>query len=309
MRNRALKTVEEIISTHENSCFIGSDLGFGTLGGLREKYPNRVLMEGIAEQHIVGFAAGLSASGYFPIVHTIATFLTRRSFEQIAIDFSLQHLPGMFLGAGGGMVYAPLGPTHQAIDDFALMSSIPNLNVYAPADPIEIQELMTKSVKNLELAYFRVGRGGEPDITTEFHSTQNGNLKYVKSGNDFVLITTGTLLHEALNAYKSLSSMGINGTVIHLPKLNLVAALDLVNLISDSKLVLVIEEHIPIGGLYSHCIQSGLGALVDSKFIHLSLPLSYASNYGSQAAHRAKNQIDSEGIVNRINVELRNRGN
>jgi transketolase len=308
MRNAALKTVENMVRSSDRVCFIGSDLGFGTLQNLRDSHPDRVLMEGIAEQQIIGFSAGLSASGYFPIVHTIATFLTRRSFEQIAMDFSLQNLSGMLLGAGGGMVYAPLGPTHQAIDDFALMSTIPNLKVYAPADPIEIENLMLLSFERNELSYFRIGRGGEPNITTKFEIIGNGTVKYKRNGDDFTLITNGTLLHEALEAFTALAESGLKGLLIHIPLLNHESDKELRNLIAGTKNTFVFEEHIPIGGLFSH-LTNGLFKFNHSPTpLHFSLPHQYAKNYGSQSAHRALNNIDAAGIYRTVKGALTNAG-
>jgi deoxyxylulose-5-phosphate synthase len=128
-----LTTIAELIEENGRVVFVGSDLGAGTMDDARDRHPLRVLMEGIAEQHLVGFAAGLALEGFVPYVHTIATFLTRRALEQIIVDVALHSLPVRLIGGGGGMTYAPLGPTHQAIDDFALMRTIPNMIVGAPS--------------------------------------------------------------------------------------------------------------------------------------------------------------------------------
>ena len=93
MRKAALSAIESLVEKDDRVVFIGSDLGAGTMSELRSRYPSRVLMEGIAEQHIVSFAAGLALEGFIPYVHTIATFLTRRALEQIVVDVALQGLP------------------------------------------------------------------------------------------------------------------------------------------------------------------------------------------------------------------------
>lgn len=129
MRQKALSTVYKLAKSNPRVLFIGSDLGAGTLSSMREDIPEQFFMEGVSEQHIVGFAAGLAQEGFIPYVNTIGTFLTRRSFEQVSIDVGLHRLPVRLLASGGGMVYAPLGPTHTAIEDFSLMLSIPNMKV------------------------------------------------------------------------------------------------------------------------------------------------------------------------------------
>ena len=103
--------------------FIGSDLGPGVLENMRVEMPDRFFMEGVSEANIIGMAAGLAMDGFIPYVNTIATFLTRRCFEQISIDLCLHNLSVRLIANGGGLVYAPLGPTHIAIDDVALMQN------------------------------------------------------------------------------------------------------------------------------------------------------------------------------------------
>ena len=124
MRQQALEKVYSLARLDSRVIFVGSDLGHGTLKAMREELPNQFVMEGISEQYIVGFVAGLAKEGYIPYVNTIANFFTRRAFEQMAMDVALHSLPVRFLATGGGMVYAPLGPTHTAVDYLSLMSEI-----------------------------------------------------------------------------------------------------------------------------------------------------------------------------------------
>ena len=109
----------------ERIFFIGSDLGAGTSDRFKAEMPERFFMEGISEAHIVGMAAGLALEGKIVYVNTIATFLTRRCFEQIVLDLCLHNARVRLIGSGGGMVYAPLGPTHEAIEDMAILRAIP----------------------------------------------------------------------------------------------------------------------------------------------------------------------------------------
>ncbi len=117
MRKTSLNSVYELARKDERVLFIGSDLSPGVLDEFKKNIPERFFMEGIAEQYIIGMAAGLAFDGFIPYVNTIAVFLTRRCFEQVAIDLCLHDLPVRLIGNGGGLVYAPLGPTHQAIED------------------------------------------------------------------------------------------------------------------------------------------------------------------------------------------------
>lgn len=125
MRKTALDCVHELAKVDERVVFVGSDLGPGVLAKMRAEFPERWYMEGVSEQHIVGMAAGLAMEGFVPYVNTIATFLTRRCYEQVAVDLCIHDLPVRLIANGGGGVYAQLGPTHLAIEDIAICGRCP----------------------------------------------------------------------------------------------------------------------------------------------------------------------------------------
>ena len=122
-------------------------------------------MEGVSEQYIVGMSAGLAKEGFLPYVNTISTFITRRCFEQIVIDLCLHKLPVKLIGNGGGLVYAPLGPTHQAIEDISILRPLPNISIIAPCDAIEMQKLLKDTVNLKGPLYIRIAKGGDKIIT------------------------------------------------------------------------------------------------------------------------------------------------
>jgi len=160
MRATALKMVHELARQDPRVVFIGSDLGAGTMAEMAEQFPERTFMEGISEANIVGMAAGMAMEGYIPYLNTIAPFFTRRAFEQIAVDLCLQNLPVRLIASGGGLVYAPLGPTHMAIEDIAVMRALPNMTVVAVSDAEEMRRLMAASLAWPGPLYIRVAKGG-----------------------------------------------------------------------------------------------------------------------------------------------------
>ena len=169
MRQEALKTVHNLAKNDPRVLFIGSDLGAGTLEAMRNELPQQFFMEGISEQYLIGFAAGLAQEGFIPYVNTIGTFFVRRAYEQISIDLGLHCLPVRLLSSGGGMVYAPLGPTHTAIEDISLMLSVPNMKVFAPADANEMKMLLEASIDDRDPYFIRFGKGGEKIVTQEYN--------------------------------------------------------------------------------------------------------------------------------------------
>ena len=132
MRKTCLDMVYELAKQDERIIFIGSDLGVGTLQQFRDEMPDRFLMEGISEQNLIGLVTGLALEGRIPYFNTIATFIARRALEQVVDDACLHNANVRMIGNGGGLVYAPLGPTHQAIEDVAVLRSVPGLTIVAP---------------------------------------------------------------------------------------------------------------------------------------------------------------------------------
>ena len=129
--------------------------------------PERFFMEGVSEANIVGMAAGLALEGKIVYINTIATFLTRRCFEQIVLDLCLHNANVRLIGNGGGMVYAPLGPTHVAIDDIAILRAMPHMTILAPADADEMRRLMPQTLDVDGPIYIRLGKGGDPIVSRD----------------------------------------------------------------------------------------------------------------------------------------------
>src|SRR6267142_4023170 len=165
MRKRSLDMVYELAKKDERIVFIGSDLGVGTLDEFRLEIPNRFFMEGVSEANIVGMAAGMALEGRIVYVNTIATFLTRRCFEQVVLDLGLHNVNVRLIANGGGVVYAPLGPTHLAIDDIAIFRALPRMTIIAPADAEEMRRMMPTTVDHRGPIYIRLGKGGDPIVT------------------------------------------------------------------------------------------------------------------------------------------------
>ena len=167
MRNTCLNMVYELACRDPRVVYIGSDPGPGTLNVMKEAFPERFFIEGIAEQNVVGMAAGLAMAGYIPYVNTIATFLTRRCLEQVAIDLCLHRLPVRLIANGGGMVYAPLGPTHTAIEDIALMRALPGMTVVAPTDAEDMRRFMPATLDWPGPIYIRLAKGKDPVVPVD----------------------------------------------------------------------------------------------------------------------------------------------
>src|SRR5437762_18872 len=210
MRKTCLDMVYELAKKDQRIFFIGSDLGVGTLKKFKAEMPERFLMEGVSEANVVGMAAGLALEGKIVYVNTIATFLTRRCFEQVVLDLCLHNANVRMIANGGGVVYAPLGPTHLAIEDMAILRSIPNMTIVAPCDADEMRRVMPLTVEHNGPMYIRLGKGGDPIVSTDAVPFQVGRAIPMALGDDALLVSTGITLKIALDAAASLERDGIS---------------------------------------------------------------------------------------------------
>src|SRR5690348_8323029 len=218
MRNTCLKMVHELAKRDPRVVFIGSDLSPGLLAQMRKDYPDRWFMEGVTEANVIGMAAGMAMDGYVPYVNTIATFITRRCYEQVAVDLCLHDLPVRLIGNGGGLVYAPLGPTHLAIEDIAIMRALPNMAVVAVCDAEEMTRFMNSSLDWSSPIYIRLAKGGDPVVS----KSQNGfifgkaiPMRRARGREPVVLMATGVMTTNCLAAAELLERDGYDTTVVH----------------------------------------------------------------------------------------------
>src|SRR5690349_1521017 len=213
MRKRSLDMVHALARRDERVVFIGSDLSPNLLGEMKKEYPSRYYMEGITEANVIGMAAGLASEGFVPYVNTIATFITRRCYEQVAVDLCLHDLPVRLVANGGGLVYAPLGPTHLAIEDIAIMRALPNMTVTAVCDAKEMVRLMDSTLDWPHPIYIRLAKGGDPVVSREELGFELGKaipMRRARSPRSPVLMTTGVMTTNALAAAELLTKDGLD---------------------------------------------------------------------------------------------------
>ena len=285
MRKTCLESVYKLAKRNKRVIFIGSDLGPGVLSEFKKKIPKRFIMEGVSEQAIVGIAAGLALEGYVPYVNTIATFLTRRCFEQIVIDLCLHDLPVKLIGNGGGLVYAPLGPTHQAIEDISILRTLPNMTILAPCDANEMENLVDATLKWPHPIYIRLARGGDQIITKKNTKFIIGKSVIIKQPKDCLFLTTGTTTQIALTAAKKLENENnIKCGVIHFPSIKPLDSKALLKWIRKVKKIITVEENVLSGGFGSGILEFCSENLKDHlhKISMIGLKDEFVDDYGDQ---------------------------
>ena len=286
MRKICLDTVYSLAKRDERVVFIGSDLGPDVLEGMKVEFPERYFMEGIYEANVIGMAAGLAMDGFIPYVNTIATFITRRGFEQVALDICLHRLPVRLIGNGGGVVYAPLGPTHLAVDDFALMRVLPNMTVMAVSDADEMRRLMEQSLTWPDPIYIRLAKGGDEVISKESNGFTIGKaipMRIASATNSVLFVTTGVMTTNTLAAANALSNKGIDSTVLHFHTIKPLDVAALLAFTANAKAIITVEEHSLIGGLGSATIEALSDNLMTFPPIkRLGLSDAFSKHYGTQ---------------------------
>ncbi|MDA1260198.1 MAG: transketolase [Planctomycetota bacterium] len=299
MRKRCLEVVYRLAKKNKDVVFVGSDLGVGALDELKKELPGQWLMEGISEQHIVGMAAGMAMSGKIVYFNTIATFMTRRCFEQNIVDLGMSKAKVRLLGSGGGLVYAPLGPTHLAFDDIAIMRAIPNMTIVAPADAEEMERAMLASELWDGPIYVRVAKGGDPVVSKTEHGFALGKAILHKQAGDVLLVTTGIMLNRALDAAKLLEAEGISCGILHVHTVKPFDAEALVAVARDAKAVVSLEEHTVLGGLGSAVAETLLEAGLERAphFKRLGVPDCFPDEYGSQNSLLEKYGLNAAQIA------------
>ena len=310
MRKTCLNMVHEMAKRDDRVVFIGSDLSPGLLSDMKSEMPNRHYMEGVTEANVIGMAAGMSMDGFIPYVNTIATFITRRCYEQVALDLCLHDLPVRLIGNGGGVVYAPLGPTHLAVEDIAIMRALPNMTVTAVADADEMVRLMEASLDWPHPIYIRLGKGGDPIVSKAEHGFEIGRgivMKKAARPGSALLISTGVMTGRALKAAEALTAEGHDVEVIHMHTVKPLDSELLLERAQHAHCICTIEEHSVIGGLGSAVVD----ALIDGgRFSlpvirRLGLPDRFADSYGVQDDLLEKFGLQPAQIANKVHELMR----
>ena len=284
MRKTSLDMVYQFAKEDPRIVFIGSDLGPGVLDGMKKEIPERFFMEGVSEQHIIGMAAGLALNGFIPYINTIATFLTRRCYEQVALDLCLQDLPVRLIASGGGAVYAPLGPTHLAVEDLAIMRSLPNMAVLAPCDAEEMRRLMAASIDWPHPMYIRLAKGGDAVVSREDNGFEIGKAILMQEPGQGMFITTGVMTQLALKAIAQLSIEGIACGLLHMHTVKPLDHIALAHWLPKVSAVVTVEEHTRIGGLGSAVLEYCSDEMPEqaAKITRIGIPDHFADQYGTQ---------------------------
>ena len=196
MRNAFINEIVEAAEKNDNIMLVVGDLGYGVIEPFAKRFPNRFINAGVAEQNMMGLAAGLASEGYHVFVYSIANFSTFRCAEQIRNDVDYHNLSVTVVAVGGGLAYGNLGYSHHAVQDYALMRVMPNMLIAAPGDPMEVRACMRYIINNPQPSYLRLGKSGEAYIHNELPEVLPGKWLNIRGGEKYgsTFLTTGATL-------------------------------------------------------------------------------------------------------------------
>lgn len=247
MRTAFIQQLTAEARKNDRIFLVVGDLGYSVVEPFAKEFPDRFLNAGVAEQNMTGVAAGLASEGWVVFTYSIANFPTLRCLEQIRNDVAYHNLPVTVVAVGGGMAYGNLGYSHHAVQDLAVMRTLPNFTVFAPADPAETRLCVTSLATNPRPSYLRIGKAGEPELHQP--TTVESGLIQVRTGaTKIALVSTGGMLKTAIDAWDILRNEGLEVAVYSLPRLKPISQSDLAPLTGFTR-VFSLEEHIPEGGL------------------------------------------------------------
>jgi len=251
MRNAFADELFTLAADDERIVFLSGDIGNRLFDKFKAAYPERFFNCGVAEQNMIGMAAGMAMCGLRPICYTIASFATVRCLEQIRVDVCYHNLPVVIVGVGAGLGYAELGATHHSCEDIAMLRSLPGMTVVCPGDPLEVRGALAAAMKHNGPVYLRLGKKGEPIVHATRPDLRIGKAIPVRAGSDVALLVTGTLLPIAVEAAHLLAAQNIDAAVISVPTVKPLDVEMLARVFADYRRVATIEEHGLIGGFGS----------------------------------------------------------
>ncbi|MBU1344802.1 MAG: transketolase [Proteobacteria bacterium] len=257
MRNAFIEELVTLARQYPQIALVIGDIGYSVIEPFADEFPERFINAGIAEQNMAGLAAGMASEGYHVFTYSIANFPIFRCAEQIRNDIDYHKLAVTVVAVGGGLAYGNLGYSHHAVQDYALMRTMPNMLIAAPGDPMEVRACMRYIVNNPQPSYLRLGKAGEPCMHSEIPEVFPGkwlNIWKGKKHGDTYLTTGATLefVHQLITKDTDLKNWSINSMPMWSMKVKEAQARQ----VEDYATVLTVEDHLMDGGFGSWLLEA-----------------------------------------------------
>lgn len=251
MRTAYLNTLYELAEKDKNVFALLADNGIIVYDKYINDFPNQYLNLGIAEENMVGVAAGMANQGKIPFAYTIGVFLGIHALEFIRNDVCLQNQNVKLIGTGSGMVYSELGATHHATEDLGGLRTLENLIVVTPASPMEVRKATMAAYEHQGPVYIRLGTNKEPEIYQEDYEFKFGKAVTLRDGKDITIISMGSILQDVIEVADMCEKDGVRVRIINMHTISPLDVDAVIKAIEDMGKIITVEDHNIIGGLGS----------------------------------------------------------
>ena len=305
MQSSCMGSLMELAEQDPNILYLTADSGEGGLDLMFRRYfPDRAFEFGIAEENLVGAAAGLAASGKIPFVYTAAPFLAYRAYEFIRTDVCLQNLPVKLIGSGSGLSVGSLGPTHHTTEDIAVLRSLPNLTILSPATPRQAYACVKEAYRCPGPVYIRLAMNRETEYFDQDYQLPSGRAEVLRDGRDAAIISTGCILDTVMTAAAALETQGISVSVINVPTIKPFDAGAVRNAAQKCRILCTVEEHNIYGGLASIVADTLVDSGLSARLLRVGLHDAFSVGYGGAEQVRRENGLSAELLVRQIQEAL-----
>ena len=301
MRTAFVETLMDAAAGDPRIWLITGDLGFSVIEPFAEKFSERFVNAGVQEQNMTGIAAGLALAGNIVFTYSIANFSTLRCIEQIRNDVCYHNLNVKIVSVGAGFAYGAQGYTHHGIEDIAVLRALPSLRIASPADAWETRMITRSAVTEAGPMYLRLGKGGEPVFHTATPTGEAGRMVPLIEGRDVLLIATGAVVGEAVQAASKLAEFEIAASVWSCPWIVPFDEAAVLDAASKYSLIVTVEEGRSTGGL-GGAVAETLAGMSDriARLIRLGAPKELASEIGSQTYLRSRAGLDCDAVASTV---------
>lgn len=283
MRDAFFDTVYDMASENPDVCFLSVDHGAFSLEKFQKDFPNRYINIGIAEQNMISVSSGLSLSGKIVYGYGISPFVSLRVLEQISLDLASMGANVNIVSVGAGFTYATDGPSHQGLQDLSAILTIPNMTILNSSDPMSTQAFAKMGVDRKGPKYIRIEKGNYPFLIRDKDDDFSCGLSEIEKGKDITIISTGSIIHEALKAAKILrENYNLKVGVLDLYRVKPLPEVELINALKDTKSIVTLEEGFLDGGMGSMISSLLLEKSIFKPFLRIGIENHFCFDYGTR---------------------------
>jgi transketolase len=303
MRNAFSAALVQAAKSDKRVVLLTGDHGYSLFDEFRRVCPKQYINAGVAEQNMVGVAAGMAKAGYYPVVYGLGAFIPIRVLEQIKLDICYEQLPVLLLGDGAGVVYSSLGSSHQCTEDIAVLRAIPHISILSPADAYEMTQCIKLALQAQSPVYLRMGKADLGTVHTSLPTLQWGHLCQVKPGNNKLVtfIATGSMVKTALEVASNWS----NSAVWSAPSLKPLDIKQVTTICQQHGCVVVLEEHSIYGGLGSSIAEIS-ATYAPTWICRIGIQDRFSQFCGSYNYLMQEHQLNGKAVLEKVNSFLLN---